>query len=411
MNGESIILQTLPVTRPSLRIVVVTETYPPEVNGVAMTIGRMVRALQARGHQVQLIRPRQGPDDRPSAEGTLEEVLQKGVRIPRYEGLKMGLPAKAALGRLWSVRRPDVVHIATEGPLGWSALAAATKLRIPVATDFHTNFHSYSRHYGLGWLRKPIIGYLRKFHNKSALTMVPTRGISSELSEHGYQKLVVVERGVDHHHFHPSRRSETLRASWGAASADPVVIYVGRIAPEKNLQLLIESFEAFRARQRTAKLVFVGDGPEIGALRQEKRDYVFCGARMGDDLAAHYASGDLFMFPSLTETFGNVVLEAMASGLPVLAYDYAAAAEHIRHDVNGLLAPYGDHRAFHSTAHKAGERVSDLPRLGTAARKTAEKIGWSEIEDKFERVLLHVANGGIPDVAQTESSAAAMRRT
>src|SRR5262249_32926839 len=156
--------------RRTLRVAVVTETYPPEVNGVAMTISRMVAGLQHRQHQIQLVRPRQHHRDSPASEHNFEEVLQRGLAIPRYDSLKMGLPAKQALLRLWSVRRPDVVHIVTEGPLGWSALAAACKLRIACCSDFHTNFHAYSKHYGIGWLKKPIVAYLRKFHNKADCT-------------------------------------------------------------------------------------------------------------------------------------------------------------------------------------------------------------------------------------------------
>ena len=165
MDAAEFTCQTLPSMRPQLRIAVVTETYPPEVNGVAMTLGRLVNGLQVRNHQVQLIRPRQHSDDQPQPTATLSEHLQRGIALPRYEGLKMGLPAKAALTRLWTRQRPDVVQIATEGPLGWSALAAANKLRLPVASDFHTNFHSYSSHYGFGLLRRAIVAYLRKFHN------------------------------------------------------------------------------------------------------------------------------------------------------------------------------------------------------------------------------------------------------
>jgi hypothetical protein len=153
VHEDAFLLQQLPAPRPSLRVAVVTETYPPEVNGVAMTMGRMVGGLQSRNHQVQLIRPRQHAADAAVTDGSLEEVLRPGVPIPKYDSLRLGLPARTGLTRLWQRRRPDVVHVATEGPLGWSAVAAAHRLGIPVASDFHTNFHSYSRHYGVGWLR------------------------------------------------------------------------------------------------------------------------------------------------------------------------------------------------------------------------------------------------------------------
>nr|HQV09311.1 glycosyltransferase [Thauera sp.] len=137
---------------PRLRIALVTETWPPEVNGVAMTLKRMVDALIRRGHGVQLIRPRQTRADTALHSGPLEEVLSRGLKLPRYDGLKLGLPARSRLIREWSRQRPDLVHVATEGPLGWTAVTAANKLRIPVTSDFHTNFDHYSSHYGIGWL-------------------------------------------------------------------------------------------------------------------------------------------------------------------------------------------------------------------------------------------------------------------
>ena len=150
------VVELHPPTRKLLRIAVVTETYPPEVNGVATTVARFVRGLCERDHEVQLVRPRQGDSDRADDRGRVHEILQRGMAIPRYPDLRMGLPARRALQRLWIASRPDVVHIVTEGPLGWSALQAATKLRLPVTSDFRTNFHAYSSHYGAGWLRKPI---------------------------------------------------------------------------------------------------------------------------------------------------------------------------------------------------------------------------------------------------------------
>jgi glycosyltransferase involved in cell wall biosynthesis len=176
---RDIVVDELQSGRRSLRLAVVTETYPPEINGVSMTIARFVEGLRTRGHDVQLVRPRQDRSDA-SADA---DVLMRGLPIPRYPHLKMGLPAKNALVKLWSLKRPDVVHIVTEGPLGWSALRAALKLKLPITSDFRTNFHAYSSHYGIGWLKKPIFGYLRKFHNRTLCTMVPTAALARDLDE------------------------------------------------------------------------------------------------------------------------------------------------------------------------------------------------------------------------------------
>ncbi|WP_124945269.1 glycosyltransferase family 4 protein [Sulfurirhabdus autotrophica] len=394
MNDMPIILQSLPTSKQMMRIAVVTETYPPEINGVAMTIGRMVSALQERDHQIQLIRPRQSEIDTPLQEKHIEEVLQRGMSIPRYDGLKMGLPAKSALLRLWTIKRPDIVHIATEGPLGWSALSAANKLKIPTSTDFHTNFHVYSKHYGFGWLRKPIIAYLRKLHNKALCTMVPTEGIRKELFESGYENLIVVRRGVDTQLFNPAKRSQALRTQWGAGEKDLVVLYVGRLAPEKNLPVVLSAFNKMRQKRPEAKLVLVGDGPERGELEHLNPGHIFAGMRTGEDLAAHYASADAFLFPSITETYGNVTMEAMASGLAVVAYDYAAAAEHIRNGQNGLVAMFDNERQFIEQAAALAADDVALAELGKNARITAENIDWKDIHDQFEQVLLKIVKRG-----------------
>jgi glycosyltransferase involved in cell wall biosynthesis len=407
MDAAEFTCQTLPSMRPQLRIAVVTETYPPEVNGVAMTLGRLVNGLQVRNHQVQLIRPRQHADDQPQPTATLSEHLQRGIALPRYEGLKMGLPAKAALTRLWTRQRPDVVQIATEGPLGWSALAAANKLRLPVASDFHTNFHSYSSHYGFGLLRRAIIAYLRKFHNKAAVTLVPSAGIRRELLTHGYENIEIIGRGVDTQLFHPGRRDPALRSRWGMNENETAVLYVGRLAAEKNLALVFRAFDAMREAHPATRLVLVGDGPERAHWQAKRPDAIFCGTQVGEALAAHYASGDVFLFPSLTETWGNVTIEAMASGLAVVAYDCAAAEEVIRHGENGLKAPPEDEDAFIAQAVSLATDSALQRRLGTAAAARAAQLSWDVIIDSFERVLLQLAQPQpvIADTAMDWSSA------
>ena len=194
----------------------VTETYPPEVNGVARTLGLMVEGLQRRGHSIELVRPRQNGHDHAANLGNFVEVLRPGIPIPRYTQLRMGMPSRRLLERRWKEERPDIVHVATEGLLGWSALAAARGLGIPVATDFHTNFHTYTRDYGLAWLARPVAAYLRNFHNRAACTMVPTREIAEDLARLRFERLRVVGRGVNPQVFEPGRRSAELRAAWGA---------------------------------------------------------------------------------------------------------------------------------------------------------------------------------------------------
>lgn len=387
MHSNAFVLQELLPAASSLRIAVVTETYPPEVNGVAMTIGRTVAAMQARGHSVQLIRPRQHRTESAAQADHFEEILSRGIPIPHYDGLRVGLPAKQALTRLWSLQRPDIVHIVTEGPLGWSALSAAIKLRLPLTTGFHTNFHAYSQHYGIGFLKKPISAYLRRLHNRADATMVPTDALRRNLERDGYENVRVVARGVDTRLFSPDRRQSALRDAWQVDERTPVALYVGRLAPEKNLSAVVRAFDAMRAVQPLVRMVWVGDGPERATLQKRHPDHVFAGMRCGQDLAGYYASCDVFLFASLTETFGNVTLEAMASGLAVVAFDYAAAQQHIVHGVNGMVARCGDDEGFARQARVLAADVHGFAGLRAAARATAVGIDWEKVFEDFEAVL------------------------
>jgi glycosyltransferase involved in cell wall biosynthesis len=384
---EPLLVDHFAAVQRSLRIAFVTETYPPEVNGVAMTVARIVEGLHRRNHDVQLIRPRQDTLDLAERSPRFHEVLMRGLPIPRYPNLRMGVPSKRALVQLWSVHRPDVVHIATEGALGWSALQAALHLKLPVSSDFRTNFHAYSRHYGIGWLYKPIMAYLRKFHNRAHGTMVPTEALRLELEAGGFKQLSVVSRGVDIQQFTPLRRSQSLRAQWGLAEGDLALIHVGRIAPEKNLPTLMAAYEAVLRIQPSARLIMVGSGPEQAALQARYPAVIFAGQRSGEDLGAHYASADLFLFPSMTETFGNVTTEAMASGLALVAFDYAAAAQLIRSGENGVLVPMDDQAAFVSASLAAAGDASARQHMGRLARQTASALDWASIVVRFEAVL------------------------
>ena len=329
----------------ALHITLITETFPPEINGVANTLGRLYDGLRARGHQVELVRPRQGCDQQLGSNDAL--LLCRGWPLPGYPGLQWGQSSMHKLLRRWKRHRPDVLDIATEGPLGLSALRAARRLGISVVSGFHTNFQQYSSQYGLGLLTRLLTHYLRWFHNRSTLTLVPSVSQRLELERRHFERLALLSRGVDSQLFHPTKRINALRESWGVGNDGIAVIHVGRLAQEKNLGLLKRSFDALKATypQRTIKLIVVGDGPQRAALEKELPQatlWLTTRRSLGQSLRV----GGCVLFPSLTETFGNVVLEALASGLAVVAYDQAAAAQHIRHGYNGVLAMPGDEEAF-----------------------------------------------------------------
>ena len=383
----AIVVEDYPATRPSLRIAVVTETWPPEVNGVAMTLAKLVQGLSHRNHDVQLIRPRQTKTDSPMSDSSLEEVLMRGMPIPRYPELKLGLPSKKTLVKTWTLRRPDVVHIATEGPLGWSALQAAKVLKLPVTSDFRTNFQSYSKHYGVGWLRKPIVAYLRKFHNATACTMVPTRELMRTLSQNGFANLKVVSRGVDTKLFNIAKRDTSLRSSWGATDDTKVLISVGRMAPEKNLDQVLKTYDALKSTGQAFKLVMVGDGPLKEQFQKRYPEIIFPGMLSQSNLAAYYASSDLFIFPSQTETFGNVTLEALASGIPVLAFDCAAARDWVQTGVNGWLIAENNPEGFAAQAVTIFNSKDLLDQITQSTRQQVVHLDWDQIAEQVESVF------------------------
>ncbi|HEY4957957.1 MAG TPA: glycosyltransferase, partial [Caldimonas sp.] len=226
-----------------MRIAYVTETYPPELNGVSLTVERTVRFLRARGHNVELIRPRQ-PGEAALDEG--DELRTAGFAIPVYRELRFGLARIATLGRRFERTRPELVHLATPGPLAWAALAAARSLGIATTSDFRTNFHQYSGYYGMGFLAGPVLGLLRRFHNLTQRTFVPTRAASRELGVVGFHNLTTVGRGVDTERFTPAARSAELRRQWRGEDG-PVLLMVGRVAAEKNVELGLRAFERARA--------------------------------------------------------------------------------------------------------------------------------------------------------------------
>lgn len=385
--------------RRPLRISVVTETWPPEVNGVARAVKLMVDGLLQRDYKVDLIRPRQATDGAPlpdtavtAGDRRLSVTLTQAVSIPGYSTLQLGAAWPQTLMRHWHADPPDLVHVVTEGPLGWAAVIAARRLGIPVCSDFHTNFHTYSRDYGVAWLARPVAAFLRVLHNRCDCTLVPTGEMRRDLAALDFDRLAIVGRGLDTRLFSPEKRNEELRRSWGCQPDDLVALCVSRIAAEKNLDLFVRTVRSMRTLDARLKPVLVGDGPVLGALRERFPDLHCAGMRTGEDLATHYASADIFVFPSLSETFGNVTVEAMASGLAVLAYDYAAAHEYIVDGVTGVLAPYGDAEVFINKARWMTQSRACLPKMRRRARTQAERLSVEVMFDDLEQVLLAVAD-------------------
>ena len=372
-----------------MEVCLLTETFPPEVNGVSFTLARLARGLSSLGANVKVFRPKRaylGSSDEP-----WEEIDIPGCPIPNYPQLRFGLPCARKLENLWRGKRPDIIYLATEGPAGFSALRIAGKLQIPVVSGFHTNFDLYLKHYRISFIQPLIDFYLKWFHNRTSATFAPTDWMIEELESKGYRNLHMLSRGVDRTLFSPRQRSEKLRKKWGVNKTEKVVVTVSRIAAEKNLDLTCTLTDEMIRQGKAKAGVIVGDGPELKKLKQKFPGLHFTGCLSKQALAEHYASGDVFLFSSVTETFGNVVTEALASGTPVVAYDYAAPSKFIEENINGFLAPLSDVDVLKK---KLNEILSldfkILAEFKEAAQKSTKKADWDFILQKFHTDLLEI---------------------
>ena len=369
-----------------MRYAIVTETYPPEVNGVALTVLAKEQGLRNRGHEVDVVRPRQTPDQVAAP----HELLTPSAQIPRYPGMRFGFPAHRALRKLWTRRRPDAIYIATEGPLGWSAMRTAQRLGIPVASGFHTRFDEYTRDYGVGFLQPVALAWMRRFHNTSDATLVPTCELADFLNGERFSDVVHLPRAVDTTRFDPARRSQALRDAWGVAPDGVAAIYLGRVAAEKNLPLAVRAFRALQQQRPDARFAWVGEGPELAGIQRANPDFVYCGLRRDEDLAAHFASADLFVFPSHSETFGNVTIEAMASGVATVAFRYGAAREHLIDGVNGVAIEGSDDEAFVAAVCRLGCDDATRRSMGVEAREGVRKLRPAQVSADFDDLLQRI---------------------
>ena len=369
-----------------MRYSIVTETYPPEINGVALTVQAKEQGLRARGHEVDVVRPQQSHGQAREA----HELLTRSAEIPGYPGMRFGFPSHRALRDVWTRRRPDAIYIATEGPLGWSAMRTAKRMGIPVASGFHTRFDEYTRDYGVGFLQPLALRWMRGFHNASDATLVPTCELSDFLRAKAFSKVVHLPRAVDTTRFDPARRSAALRAAWGVGETGLAAIYLGRIAAEKNLSLAVRAFRALQQQRPDAKFVWVGEGPELAAIRDANPDFIFSGLQRGDAVADHFASADLFLFPSHSETFGNVTIEAMASGVATVAFRYGAAREHLVDGLHGAAIEGEDDDAFVASACRIGCDDALRSDMGLAARDAVRKLRPAQVAADFDDILQRI---------------------
>jgi phosphatidylinositol alpha 1,6-mannosyltransferase len=326
-----------------VRIALVTDTYTPQVNGVTTVLVRIASVLREFGHQVVVVAPRY-PRHAPSDAG---ELRIPSAAFPPYPAIRLSVPQFGAVARFLDAFEPDVVHVATEGPLGLTGRRYAVRRHVPLITSYHTNFPQYARHYGAGVAEPLVWRWLRWFHRPAVLTQTPGEAVARELERRGIGRPVVWGRGVDTVEFHPGRRSAGWRRWLAGADDTAIVLHVGRLAPEKNIDVLAQAWTAARecVGQR-ATFVLAGDGPETRRLLHHLPWVRQLGFLDRDRLAVVYASADICVLPSKTETCGLVALEAMASGLAVVAADAGGFRESIDHGQTGLLVAPDDATGF-----------------------------------------------------------------
>jgi glycosyltransferase involved in cell wall biosynthesis len=385
-----------------MRVTLVTETYFPQVNGVSRTLGELARVLTQNGDRVQLIHPDYG-----AAVGGESVQTARSIVLPFYKELHLPLPPFGSIHRAIDSFRPEIVHIATEATLGLSILRYALSRRLPVVSSFHTNFDQYSSHYGVGWTRGVIWRYLRWFHNRTCETYVPSDTTIRELEQLGFERLVLWKRGVDSSLFRPGRvGSHEVRRAFGWSADDVVITYVSRIATEKNVDYLALALAEVASRRSDVRILLVGDGPARPALERRIGSFArFAGYRQGEDLADHYAASDIFAFASLTETFGNVVLEAMASGLPVVALRAGGVGEMVQSGATGsLVEPSEPPAQFASALLRLIEHPEERRRMAQAARDYALSQSWDAIMDALRCRYQSVIHAQAERLAETAAS-------
>ena len=319
----------------SLRLAVFTDTYAPQVNGVARTLARLVDAVRERGGAVQVYAVDETARD-------LNGVRTfEGRAFPKYPQLRLAWPPARTVSQHLSEFAPTLVHVATEFGMGLAGRRAARRLEVPLVTSYHTHFSAYAQHYGLGALARPGWKYLRWFHNAGLRTYCPTQSVQEELQGHGFEQCAVWSRGVDVAQFSPRHRSVAFRTSVGATDDTLLVGYVGRLAAEKGMDVVLDTMHrVYALHGERVRFLVVGDGPLGESMRAAAPPCTsFTGELHGARLSEAFASLDVLLFPSTTDTFGNVMLEAMASGTPVIGADVGPTREQLSDGRGWLIEP------------------------------------------------------------------------
>lgn len=365
-----------------MRIAIFSEVYWPMVSGVGVTLDRLTRELKTRGHEVRIYSASYplppGTADRP------EVHRSPSIPLFLYPDVQWAFPRPHEIVADLELFHPDVVHVATEFALGLAGIKAAHQLGVPIIASAHTDYQKYAQRYGVGFVLQMGWLYLRWFYNQAEQVLVPSKIYERSLNGRGVRHTGLWTRGVDPAEFHPRFRSQGYRARFGVGPDDLLVTYIGRLAKEKDLRRLIAGWEVLRAERGNAQLILVGRGP----LEQELCERAIPGVHLtgllsGRELSEAYASADLFVFPSSTETFGNSLLEAMASGLPALSVQAGGVLEFARHGENAWLVRPHDTGALTAALARLMRDAELRAQLSQGALATALSRRWDLIYDQL----------------------------
>jgi phosphatidylinositol alpha 1,6-mannosyltransferase len=360
-----------------MRIAIITESFPPDVNGVAHSVVRVAEHLVARGHSPLVIAPA------PSSASTgitgahpYPVIRVPSVPLPGYRGFRLGLPMPRVTDAV-TAHAPDLVHLASPFALGARGSALASRLGMPTVAVYQTDLPGYARAYRVGWGEAMAWRWIRNIHNAAGRTLAPSTAAASALVAHGVARVWLWRRGVDTVRFHPERRSAALRRVL-APNGEVLVGYVGRLAPEKQVDLL-----AGVCVRPGVRVVIVGDGPARAKLEREMPGATFVGERRGTQLARLYASLDVFAHTGSYETFGQTVQEALASGVPVVAPAAGGPVDLVQPGVTGLLVPPGDAAALADAVAGLAAEPETRRRFARAARAAVAGRGWDVVGDEL----------------------------
>jgi phosphatidylinositol alpha 1,6-mannosyltransferase len=366
-------------SKPELRLALFTGNYNYIKDGVALTLNRLVGFLERRGIPVLVIAPT-GPTPAFEAIGELISVPSLPIPFRSEYRISLGLSRKAR--RRLEAFRPTLFHIAVPDILGYQALKLAGIWKVPVVASFHTRYDTYLKFYGLDLLESLGRKYFGYFYNKCAQVYPPSESMADIIRAEGFsQNVRVWSRGVDAEHFNPANRSLDWRRSLGLADDEVIVVFVGRLVKEKNTGILVRIFDALAKQGTPFRAMIVGDGPEEARMKAALPNGIFTGFLHGDALARAYASADVFLFPSESETFGNVTLEAMASGLPSVCANASGSRSLVVDGVTGYLVDPASEAAY---VVKLGDLVRDSElraKMGQDARARAQSFSWDHILD------------------------------